>query len=500
MEVKDIDKYFPLEILRRGYDYYKKGKVKQIIKLKDGFIAKVNGSEEYKVTIVLNKKDICNMECTCPYAEENNCKHMAAVLYCLKNNDMPIRENNINIQSEEINNFQKFKKEFKREYNKLFHNRTYLHPNELEDYIDIFNKFIKEGTKYIKNDIELSYEIFEFFIMEVDALDVYDQYGEKEELFANIFESFKELLENEKIFVKLLAFIGTIYTIDRDKYYFNHKENMLNLLYQYIEYKWQAEDTLILLRKLDKDKRIYDYQKRNIKVKIIYITYYFIDEEKALEIAENSLDINEVCEFLLNLYKNNEIKQIELLEKMIYANKGYSNEKYFSSLISIYKNKNKQKYLELLNKYFIEHKNIETYCEIKSNYEADEWNKIKRDYLEKVKNSRIYIDVCIEEEYYDELIKQLENEWIEIVNKYLKLLVKYRPKETLQLYKNKLIIEIDRASCRQHYQKIMSHFNNMLNIPQGKKELKNIILYIRENYKNRKALQEEIDFYEETYL
>lgn len=31
-------------------------------------------------------------------------------------------------------------------------------------------------------------------------------------------------------------------------------------------------------------------------------------------------------------------------------------------------------------------------------------------------------------------------------------------------------------------------------------ELKNIILYIRENYKNRKALQEEIDFFEETYI
>ena len=123
MEVKDIDKHFPLEILRRGYDYYKKGKVKQIIKLKDGFIAKVNGSEEYKVKIVLNKNNICNMECSCPYAEENNCKHMAAVLYCLKNNDMPIKENNVSINTEEITNFQKFKKEFKREYNKLFHNR-----------------------------------------------------------------------------------------------------------------------------------------------------------------------------------------------------------------------------------------------------------------------------------------------------------------------------------------------------------------------------------------
>lgn len=57
MEVKDIDKYFSYDILRRGYDYYKKGRVKKIIKSKDGFIAKVNGSEEYTVKILIDKKN-----------------------------------------------------------------------------------------------------------------------------------------------------------------------------------------------------------------------------------------------------------------------------------------------------------------------------------------------------------------------------------------------------------------------------------------------------------
>lgn len=500
MKVKDINKYFSLEILRRGYDYYKKGKVKQIIKLKDGYIARVNGTEEYKVTIVLNKKDICNMECTCPYAEENNCKHMASVLYCLKNNDIPIREDNIKVKTEEITNFQKFKKVFKSEYNKLFHNRSYLHENELDDYISIVNKFTEEGIKYINNNIELAYEIFEFFIMEFDDLDVYDPYDKKEDVFKNLFNSFKKLFENKKIFVRFLAFIGTIYTITSDEYYFIHKQNMLNLLYQQIKYKWQAEDTLILLRKLYNDKRVYNYEKRNIKIKEIYINYYFIDKDNALKLAEKCLDLGEICEFLLDLYKDDESKQIDLLEKMIYANKGYSNEQYYIMLIKIYKKKDKQKYLEMLNKHFIEHKDIEIYKEIKNNYKKEEWDKIKKDYLDKVKDSNIYIDICIEEEYYDELLKQLENKYIEVVNKYIKLLVKHRPKEILELYKSKLITEIDRSSCRQHYQKILSYFNNMLKMPKGKNEIKNIIVYTREKYKNRKALQEEIDFYEETYL
>jgi len=275
---------------------------------------------------------------------------------------------------------------------------------------------------------------------------------------------------------------------------------MLNLLYQYIQHKWQAQDTLILLRKLDKDKRIYDYEKRNFKIKIIYITYYFIDKKNALTLAENSFDLKEICDFLLDLYKNDENKQIELLEKMIFVNKRHSNEQYFIKLIKIYKRKDNQKYLELLDKYFLEHQNIEIYREIKNNYSHNEWNKIKINYLEKVKKSRLYIDICVEEEYYDDLIKHLENEWIETVNQYIRLLSKHRPKEILTLYKTKLIDEIDRSSCRQHYQKLLIYFNIMLEIPQGRKELNNIILYIRENYKNRKALQEEVEFYEETYL
>lgn len=45
-------------------------------------------------------------------------------------------------------------------------------------------------------------------------------------------------------------------------------------------------------------------------------------------------------------------------------------------------------------------------------------------------------------------------------------------------------MEIGRASCEQHYQKILGNFNNMLKILPGKEELKNIVMHIRENYKS----------------
>lgn len=112
----------------------------------------------------------------------------------------------------------------------------------------------------------------------------------------------------------------------------------------------------------------------------------------------------------------------------------------------------------------------------------------------------MYREICIEEEYDEELLESLKKECIETINLYLEYLVQKRPKELLELYIQTLLIEIDRASDRKWYQKTLSNFNNLLKIPGGKENLIKIIKNIREHYKNRKALQEELDFYEETYL
>lgn len=500
MEVKNIDKYFSYDILRRGYDYYKKGRVKEIIKLKDGYIAKVKGSEEYTVTILIDKlkKEIESLECNCPYAEGNNCKHMAAVLYCIKNNDLPLKEKKVIIRSEELTDFDKFKKKYKKECYKLFHNRYYLHQDELEDYINIVNNFIREGTKYIGNNNEVAYQIFEFFLKEINKIEVYDEYGRKEDLFANVFESFKEILKDEKLFVNLLSFIEMIYIIDSDKYYFDHKDNMINFLYQYISNKWQAEDALVLLNKLDKNEKIYDFYKNDIRIKIVYLNYYFINKEKAISIANLYLNINEICDFLLKI--SNSEEKIEILEKIIFSVDKYSNEKYFKMLLSIYKDRDEDKYLNILRIYFDRYKKMEIYYMIKKYYSPKEWLKVRKQYLNMVKGSNLYFDICVEEKYYDELVEILHDKSIDVINNYINILKYHKPNELLQLYKSQILKELSWASDRKMYQKIVSNFTNFKKIPHGDDELANIIKYVRKNYKNRKALQEEIDFFEETYL
>ena len=83
------ERFFSSRILGRGYDYYLSGNIESITKLSNSYKAIVSGMDEYVVNISLNSdNDIDYMNCTCPYADDGSyCKHMAAVLYAIDDND-----------------------------------------------------------------------------------------------------------------------------------------------------------------------------------------------------------------------------------------------------------------------------------------------------------------------------------------------------------------------------------------------------------------------------
>ena len=73
---------FAPHILARGYDYYIEGAVYKLKIDVNEITARVSGTVDYKVEIELSNNRVIAMSCNCPYAEDdNNCKHMAAVMY-----------------------------------------------------------------------------------------------------------------------------------------------------------------------------------------------------------------------------------------------------------------------------------------------------------------------------------------------------------------------------------------------------------------------------------
>lgn len=91
-KISGWEKYFNLKILQRGKEYYLDDAVDELAynENENTITASVYGTKSYDVEIGLTSsgKDIEYMCCDCPYAEDdNNCKHMAAVLYAFERND-----------------------------------------------------------------------------------------------------------------------------------------------------------------------------------------------------------------------------------------------------------------------------------------------------------------------------------------------------------------------------------------------------------------------------
>lgn len=72
-------------ILNRGKKYFADGRVDCLRREGNTYYASVVGTENYEVQISFDNEDMINrVTCTCPYARENNCKHMAAVLLAIE--------------------------------------------------------------------------------------------------------------------------------------------------------------------------------------------------------------------------------------------------------------------------------------------------------------------------------------------------------------------------------------------------------------------------------
>lgn len=79
----DWELYFKDIILERGHDYYQMDAVEILNASKNSIEANVMGRESYDVRISFKGDNITSMYCSCPY--DDNCKHLAAVLYYMDN-------------------------------------------------------------------------------------------------------------------------------------------------------------------------------------------------------------------------------------------------------------------------------------------------------------------------------------------------------------------------------------------------------------------------------
>jgi uncharacterized Zn finger protein len=84
LDHNELKAMFPERILNRGYSYYHSGKISNLAQSDNGtWMAEVEGTDIYLVTIKPVNPDLSECRCTCPYAIDAPCKHIAAVLIAI---------------------------------------------------------------------------------------------------------------------------------------------------------------------------------------------------------------------------------------------------------------------------------------------------------------------------------------------------------------------------------------------------------------------------------
>lgn len=81
------------KILKRGLSYYKKGLVQQLDEVSPNtYEAVVEGTEDYTVQLTVKNKVVTEYVCDCPYDQGPVCKHVAAVIFKLQEDQLQLNQ------------------------------------------------------------------------------------------------------------------------------------------------------------------------------------------------------------------------------------------------------------------------------------------------------------------------------------------------------------------------------------------------------------------------
>lgn len=81
------------KILKRGLSYYKKGLVQQLDEVSPNtYDAVVEGTEDYTVQLTVKNKVVTEYVCDCPYDQGPVCKHVAAVIFKLQEDQLQLNQ------------------------------------------------------------------------------------------------------------------------------------------------------------------------------------------------------------------------------------------------------------------------------------------------------------------------------------------------------------------------------------------------------------------------
>jgi len=541
---------FKDHILDRGYDYYYEGVVDEICLDSGSLTAIVQGSEDYKVEIVMREDQIVSMNCSCPYAEDgNNCKHMAAVLISFECDEPDFDEQRTEtndedsavvvvseasedivrgflaqVLKEEENLFARFKrfagteisetdmKKYKTQIDQVVRKHQgrncFIDYHSAGDFIDSLEEFLYEDVQMMldNGDYREAFELTNYIFLTAGEVDIDDSAGGTGMLADHCSGIWGELLEKSDISDKRIFF----------EWFIDHLDgSVIDYMEEYIERVFMSafkEDEFLRTKKEFVDKKVTAAEKDTDSWSRDYqVGNWAMNYISLMKSCGSSWDdIEQYCKkhwssSAVRKYYIGQCRELGEYGKAIAAlNESIKMDSNFRGLLADHSVNlkeiyllcgEKEQYLNQLWQLITTHKpgDLDIFRELKSQYREDEWIDARDELFSKLPQHSNIDRLFNEEGLYSRLLDYVINSFgLQALNTYVNVLKKHYPFEILRKYRDEVENMAKRASGRSHYQGLVSILRVMKKIPGGNEVVREILLHWQAAYRNRPAMMDEL--------
>lgn len=554
--MSDWKDLFQEHILDRGESYYFDGAVLELHKTEHGYHAVVEGTEDYEVDIEMEGGRVCEMYCSCPYAEDgNNCKHMAAVLFeieeqneedilteetCPDDQEQELEEIIERIPEEELRSFVKGIAAQDSEIRNTLMTRYAVKIDEKQmnllkqgvgqlvweygdrsGYIDYRNaldfcwaleNYLEEkgNTLIERKCYGQAFELTNYVFKTIGNIDIDDSDGGTAQVANACYDKWKEILENcseeekNEMFSWFMSHLSCDYVVDY----------MEDYMEDFLTHEFQNREMLEKMLK-DLDKKI-EMQTSSTDCGSTWSARYGYENNiiKRLEFMERlDLPAEEIREYRRQHWRFSAVRELEIQENLDNGNLGEAIRilqeskildkeypglvaRYSEQLISIYETQtDKEAYKKELLYYVFEcpQNNLVHIYKLKEVCTDKEWEDYREQILKRPKNYNILYPFMEKEGMYERMIECIKKEtFIYNLDRYEKVLKDKFPEQVRDIYISYLHHEAERAGNRKRYRELMKYLKKIRRYPGGKEKASEIAENWRGMYYRRTAMMDEM--------
>ncbi|MBP1545392.1 MAG: SWIM zinc finger family protein [Oscillospiraceae bacterium] len=372
---------------------------------------------------------------------------------------------------------------------------------ELESFIDNDVQSLLDSGKYMS-----AFEIINYIFIVIGTVNIDDSDGEIGMLADSVYNMWTAILDKASSDEKIKMF----------EWFTAHLNGtVIDYAEEYIE-KIIAEafkEKIFEKKKLELFKeKIGESEKEESEWSRRYAVGKWAERYLDLFIKMNSDETkieNEIMKYSGNsavrkLYIDMCLNKKEYEKVLVILDEGIESEKEYNGLVSEYSKMKKEIYLETGDKdaylkqlsiLVLEHDagNMELYRELKQQYTAAEWSKLREVIFKKLPVNIDRSKYYNEEKLYDRLLEcVVKSQGLFMLDRYADVLKNEYPEQLLEKYTDELNKLAKRTGTRNHYANIVSEMRKIKKIPGGTNTVEEIINEWKVIYKNRPAMMDEL--------